>query len=376
MGALLLKPLSQAQADGDTIRAVIRGSAVSHGGKSNSMTAPRTASQARLICDAVSASGVAPSSISYLEAHGTGTKLGDPVEINALKKAFERLYAEEGADFSMPQRCWIGAVKTACGHLETAAGIAGLFKVIKAMEHDQLPANLNFSKQNPYVDLSESPFGLLTETRPWTTGHSIDGEVLPRRAGISSFGYGGVNSHVVLEESLQDQVNVGIPHGSQLFVFSGRTQNALLGSIEQFSAYIEARIQEPSKPGDLLEDCRELDMLCGCLVELLSLPVTDLDIHASLEDLGVDQFVMQGLISHINETYPEVANLIELSLELSLTEVAEQLRAGGKAHSVEVSQLSKLPSLTDAAYTLGHGREAMKERLAVVADSCMSCWIL
>jgi len=192
---LLLKPLAQAQADGDPIHGVIRGIGVNHGGRTNSLTVTNPQAQAALIAGVIREAGVAPDSISYIEAHGTGTPLGDPIEIAGLKQAFAALYEEAGRS-PVADSCGIGSVKTNIGHLEGAAGVAGLVKVLAALEHQALPANANFAELNSLIDLAGTPFRIQDSLAAWpiTPGQ-------PRRAGVSAFGFGGSNGHVLLEEA-------------------------------------------------------------------------------------------------------------------------------------------------------------------------------
>ncbi|QTZ90306.1 SDR family NAD(P)-dependent oxidoreductase [Streptomyces auratus] len=199
VGMLVLKRLSAAERDGDHVYGVIRSTAENHGGRSNSLTAPNPKAQAALIRRAYTAAGIDPRTVGYIEAHGTGTKLGDPVEINGLKAAFRELYEEHGAVVE-DAHCGIGTVKTNIGHLELAAGVAGVIKVLLQMRHRTLAKSLHCDTVNPYIDLDGSPFHLVRERQPWPALRDAEGRELPRRAGVSSFGFGGVNAHVVLEE--------------------------------------------------------------------------------------------------------------------------------------------------------------------------------
>ncbi|MFF1272521.1 SDR family NAD(P)-dependent oxidoreductase [Streptomyces marokkonensis] len=194
VGVVVLKPLDRALADGDPIRAVVRGSAVNHGGRAHSLTAPRPEAQAEVIGAAYDRAGVDPRTVSYVETHGTGTRLGDPIEIAGLIAAFSR--PDEEADGPW---CHLGAVKANIGHLESAAGIAGLLKVLLALSHRTLPPNAVGERANPHLRLEGTPFRVLREARPW---RPVDGSgsPLPLRAGISAFGFGGANAHVVVEE--------------------------------------------------------------------------------------------------------------------------------------------------------------------------------
>ncbi|MCB0193851.1 MAG: SDR family NAD(P)-dependent oxidoreductase [Anaerolineae bacterium] len=200
VGAIFLKPLRRAEADGDNIYAVIKATAENHGGRTNSLTAPNPKAQADLLVKAYQQAGIDPATVSYIEAHGTGTALGDPIEINGLKQAFARLYQQWPKERPTSPHCGLGSVKSNIGHLEAAAGIAGVLKVLLAFKYRQLPATINFEQQNPYIDLKGSPFYWVTETRPWESLTDENGRPIPRRAGVSSFGFGGANAHVVLEE--------------------------------------------------------------------------------------------------------------------------------------------------------------------------------
>src|SRR5215212_1568227 len=189
MGIVVLKRLEEAVADGDAIHAVIRGSAVNNDGSAKAgFTAPSVQSQAELITEALLVANVDPRSISYVETHGTGTNLGDPIELSALTKAYRGWTRDRGF-------CAIGSVKTNVGHLDTAAGVTGLIKTVLALEHKLIPPSLNFRKPNPEIDFDNSAFYVNTTLQDWV------GSNLPRRAGVSSFGLGGTNCHVILEEA-------------------------------------------------------------------------------------------------------------------------------------------------------------------------------
>lgn len=198
VGVVYLKPLDKAQQDGDDIWGVVKGIAVAHGGKSNFLTAPKASSQSAVIRDAIKNANVSPSSISYIEAHGTGTPLGDPIEIEALKEA----YSEAGNK----NTCAVSSVKTNIGHLESAAGVAGLIKILLAFKHKIIPGLLNFNKLNPYIELKDSPFYIADKNSMWLNSKKNESD-LPLRAGLSSFGMGGVNAHAILESPPVDSIN-------------------------------------------------------------------------------------------------------------------------------------------------------------------------
>ena len=189
VGVVVLKRLEDALADGDNIWAVIKGSAINNDGSAKvGYTAPSVDGQAGAIRAAQIMAEVEPESISYVEAHGTGTALGDPIEIAALKQVFRAATQKKGF-------CAVGSVKTNVGHLDTAAGVAGLIKTALALKHKKLPPSLHFEQPNPKIDFEDSPFYVNARLSEWEAGRT------PRRAGVSSFGLGGTNAHVVLEEA-------------------------------------------------------------------------------------------------------------------------------------------------------------------------------
>ncbi|HEX4954745.1 MAG TPA: amino acid adenylation domain-containing protein [Thermoanaerobaculia bacterium] len=188
-GVVLLKPLGRALADGDRIRAVIRGSAVNNDGRTLGLTTPNPAAQAEVVRRALAASGLSARQIGLLEAHGTGTPIGDPIELRALCDVFRESTDERGF-------CALGSIKSNLGHLLSAAGIAGLLKAVLALEHRQLPATLHCERPNPRFDFAASPFVPNTRLRPWEAPPGGG----PRAAGVSAFGLGGVNAHLVVAE--------------------------------------------------------------------------------------------------------------------------------------------------------------------------------
>ncbi|MBZ5521036.1 MAG: SDR family NAD(P)-dependent oxidoreductase [Acidobacteriia bacterium] len=200
IGMLFLKRLSAAERDGDHIYALVRGTAENHGGRGNSLTAPNPHAQAEVIKAAYMAATVDPRSVSYIEAHGTGTQLGDPIEIRALRSAFEDMYRMASDSGVQGVRCGLGSLKTNIGHLEMAAGVAGMIKVILQLQHRTLVKSLHCDEINPYIQFEGSPFYIVRENQLWEAAYDRDGTELPRRAGVSSFGFGGVNTHVLLEE--------------------------------------------------------------------------------------------------------------------------------------------------------------------------------
>ncbi len=214
VGIVALKPLRAAVDAGDRVHAIIRGSAINNDGSAKmGYAAPNPAAQADVIAEAHAVAGVDASTVSYVETHGTGTPLGDPIEIQGLRTAFEVSRTTRAAP------CVLGSVKSNIGHLEVAAGIAGLIKTILCLKNTAIPATLHFSSPNPELRLDQSPFLVQSTYGPW----ECDG---PRRAGVSSFGVGGTNAHVVLEEAPQVPERAE-PSGPQVLLLSAHTSAAL-----------------------------------------------------------------------------------------------------------------------------------------------------
>ncbi len=225
-GVVVLKRFEDAQADGDHIYAVIRGSAINNDGCDKvGYTAPSVEGQARVITEALAVADVEPETISYIEAHGTGTPLGDPIEIEALTQAFR-------TSTDKKQFCAIGTVKTNIGHLDAAAGVTGLIKTALALYHRELPASLNFEKPNPKIDFINSPFYVNAALNSWQTSGK------PLRAGVSSFGMGGTNAHVVMEEAPPAQPS-SKSRPWQLLLLSARNDAALDAATANITRYMD-----------------------------------------------------------------------------------------------------------------------------------------
>jgi len=224
-GVVVLKRLSEALVDGDTVHAVIKSTAINNDGSDKiSYTAPSEDGQTEVIKTALSLADVSGDDITYIETHGTGTSLGDPIEIAALTRAFS-------GDTNRTGYCAIGSVKTNVGHTDAASGVTGLIKTILALKHREIPASLNFTSPNPNIPFSETPFFVNTELRQW---HS-DG---PRRAGVSSFGIGGTNAHAVLEEPPAEQASE-LSSNHMILPLSARTSNAVSRMAANLANYLD-----------------------------------------------------------------------------------------------------------------------------------------
>jgi amino acid adenylation domain-containing protein len=233
VGLVALKPLEAALRDGDSVHAVVLGSAVNNDGALKvGYTAPGVDGQAEVIAEALSVAGVEPDEIGYVEAHGTGTALGDPIEVEALTQAFRARTSRTGF-------CALGSLKTNLGHLDTAAGIAGFIKTVLALRHGRLPASLHYASPNPKIDFGATPFFVNAHTREWPRAQR------PRRAGVSSFGIGGTNAHVVLEEPPLTPAAEGDDGRFHLLLLSARTPAALERAAQDLAARLE-RVPGPA----------------------------------------------------------------------------------------------------------------------------------
>jgi len=235
VGVLVLKRLEDALEDGDEIEAVILGSAINNDGSTKvGFTAPSVEGQAQVIATAQALAGVDSSEIDYVETHGTGTELGDPIEVAALQRAFK---AGAGSELA-PGSCAIGSVKTNIGHLSAASGVAALIKTTLALGHGEIPPSLHFEEPNPKCDFAKTAFAVNAELRPWPENER------PRRAGVSSFGLGGTNAHVVLEEAPEPEPS-GPSRSHQLLVFSARSEAALEAMTDRLAADLAAHPDRP-----------------------------------------------------------------------------------------------------------------------------------
>ena len=222
-GVVLLKPLEDALNDNDHIYGIIKGSFVNNDGKLKlGYTTPSIDGQSTVIREAQEASEVDVESITYIEAHGTGTIIGDPIEFMALNNAFNTEKREY---------CAIGAVKTNIGHLDAAAGVAGFIKTMLALKNKQIPPLINFKEQNPKIDLKNSPFYINSDIKEWDVGNST------RRAGISSFGIGGTNAHIIVEEASFENTNFK-DNQPYIFSISAKSKDSLINNLDEFREYV------------------------------------------------------------------------------------------------------------------------------------------
>jgi acyl transferase domain-containing protein/NAD(P)-dependent dehydrogenase (short-subunit alcohol dehydrogenase family)/SAM-dependent methyltransferase len=323
VGVVLLKRLSAARADGDVIHGVIRGTAINHGGRTNSLTAPNPDAQAECVVRAHRRAGVDPRTVTYVETHGTGTELGDPIEVDGLRSAFATLYRDWGATVEAPHVA-LGAVKSNTGHLEAAAGVTGLIKVLLALRHETLPGNLHIDRVNPYIRLDGSPLRVLRERERWLRPRTPDGTEAPLRAGVSSFGLGGVNAHVVVEEFREERTSPG--NGPELFVLSAHTP-------ERLRAYVRRLLDRLPDDVDLPALAHTLRTGRDPLPERLAIVAQD---RAALAKAATD-WLTTGTASGV---FTGVAGDATIAMLLDGPEGEQYLRA-----SIAAGRLDKLARL-------------------------------
>ena len=232
-GVVVLRRLQDALADGDHIHAVVAGSAVNNdGARKVSYLAPSVDGYAEVVAEALALSDVPAENVQYVEAHGTGTSVGDPIEIEALTQAFR-------ASTSKSDFCGIGSVKTNIGHLDTAAGVAGVVKVALAMKHGEIPASLNYHRPNPLIDFAKTPFHVVADKAEWP--RPAGGE---RTAGVSSLGVGGTNAHIIMRESLEQPAAPAVPYPRRchLLPISGKNKDAAAGNAGRMAAWLPSNL--------------------------------------------------------------------------------------------------------------------------------------
>ncbi|NEW09014.1 SDR family NAD(P)-dependent oxidoreductase [Paenibacillus sp. SYP-B3998] len=294
VGAIVLKPLSAAEKDGDHIYGIIKGSMINAGGKTNGYTVPNPNMHRQLVKEALQRADIDARTISYLEAHGTGTELGDPIEIAGLTGAFEESTNDK-------QFCAIGSVKSNIGHLESAAGIAGLTKVLLQMKYGQIVPSLHSSTLNPRIDFSKTSFVVQQELSEWNRP-IIDTKRFPRRAGISSFGAGGANAHVIVEEYMPAEarsVEINITQqNSVIIVLSAMNEERLREQADNLLAVVKS---QRLSNGDLIDIAYTLQVGRATLEERMAMTVTSLaqleiKLSAYLENKDETENIFRGCV--------------------------------------------------------------------------------
>ncbi|WP_304364761.1 SDR family NAD(P)-dependent oxidoreductase [Brevibacillus dissolubilis] len=399
IGVFILKPLSQAIADGDHIHGVIKGTSLNHDGATNGFTVPNPNAQASLISDTLRKAGIDPRTVSYIEAHGTGTALGDPIEVTGLTKAF-------GEYTSDLQFCSIGSAKSNIGHLESAAGIAGITKVLLQMKHKTLVPSLHAETVNPNIDFSETPFYLQRHLAEWKQPVISDnGEQVtyPRRAGISSFGAGGTNAHVIVEEYIpvpSEEIGQSHPaqsassvhsanqlsqskrpgyNESEIILLSAKNQERLKAYAQNLVAYLDkasgpAKVLSVDENGLTTEIAQDLRRIAA---RLLTIDESDITIHDDLSSFDLKPVEWSRFATSINAQYEVEIEPSVLMEYRSLESLAsfftkyyqEKVTKIYTKHVTYIETGETELVLSNLAFTLQIGREPMDERLALITAS-------
>ncbi|MGW3567955.1 amino acid adenylation domain-containing protein, partial [Streptomyces sp. NPDC000941] len=348
VGAVLLKPLSAAIADGDRVLAVLRGSAINSVGNAGGYTVPSSAAQSQVIRTAIDRAGIGADTVGYVEAHGTGTLLGDPIEIAGLVDAF-------GGPVEPDRRekrplVAVGSLKSNIGHLEAAAGIAALTKVLLQFRHGALAPSLHSARPNPEIDFSTTPFEIQQTLRPWTPSE------LPRRAIVSSFGAGGANACVVMEEyapvAPPEPDGAQAPDAKQLVVLSAKSEDRL----RAYAADLAAFLRRGAGAGEDAEHrCLRL------AAELADVEPGSLDLDTDLVDCGFG-------IAERARYFAMLAEELDAKLPSAATS-ADTIGAVARAVAHLRPPATDFPRLADIAHTLQVGRTAYEFRLALPVRS-------
>ncbi|MFC5743592.1 non-ribosomal peptide synthetase [Dyella tabacisoli] len=331
---VLVKPLDKAVRDNDRIVAVLRGSAMNHGGHARTVTYPGSLAQSNVVAEALRQASVPVSTVNYVEAHGTGTPKGDPIEVEGLKMAFSRVAAEQGETLE-EHSCGIGSVKTNIGHLESVAGLAGVIKTVLCMRHQSFPPLVHYQKLNPRIAFDGSPFFIVDKAQPWPALRDDAGLVIPRRAGISSFGFGGVNSHVIVEEYREPELveKRETASGPALILLSAKTVPVLRESARQLLGAIaspEALRHDLSDLAYTLQVGRR-PMEARLALVADSFEAVQTQMSAWLAGDAVDVLTGQvgaEVLTRIAEEPPSDDQLAKLLSERNLTELAKRWAAG------------------------------------------------
>jgi len=386
VGVLMLKPLRSAEKDQDHIYGVIHGTAENHGGRANSLTSPNSDAQAELLVTSYEDSGFDPKSITYLELHGTGTELGDPVEIEGIKKAFGELSKKRRQSLHHSY-CGIGSVKTNIGHLESASGIAGVIKVLLAMKHGKLPATLHVKQINPYIQLKDTPFYIVDKSMAWKRVQDFRGRTFPRRAGVSSFGFGGANAHVVLEEypasapNYPNSVHENHDHQGhgRLIPLSAKNEDRLKAYAEEIVTFLEKNDpalanKTPVKIDEKAVRQRMQTEIMAFVSNILGVDVLELHRTNDLAEYGFDRIHLALLSDRINDKYLVEFDITDCTEKLTVEFIVNRLWDRHKTsissdYVDAIGDLQSVLSLSKIAYTLQVGREAMPFRLAIIVSS-------
>lgn len=354
VGALLLKPLRAAIEDNDYIYGIIKGSAINAGGKTSGYTVPNPNAQADVIKTAIDNSGVDPKTINYIETHGTGTALGDPIEISGLDKAFKN-YTDK------KQFCSIGSIKSNVGHLESASGILSITKILLQMQHGILCPSINAETINPKITFENTAFYLQREVSEWKhiteekKGRKI---VLPYRAGVSSFGAGGSNAHMILEEYPYNCIVLPEEKNTEnVFVISARTKDQLRRYADEIYTYLSQSRSVSESLGSITNN------VLSIVSDILYIDKNEIDTDSDFETMGFGRFQFNTMLEKLRDYYGIAADLdvfIKYDTVASLAGYIYSLGSDSESAECTPAQI---------AYTMQCCRNSMEERAAFIYSS-------
>lgn len=365
IGAVVLKPLSAAVKDGDQIYAVIKGSSINHVGAVSGITVPSPVAQAELIEDCLNKVNIHPRTISYLEAHGTGTSLGDPIEIQGLVKAYSR-YTDDR------QYCAIGSVKSNVGHGESAAGVCGLIKVALQMHHKTLVPSLHSAETNPYIDFEQSPFYIQRKIEQWEQPRVTEAgkeTVYPRRAGISSFGAYGSNAHIILEEWVPQPPSASGEPSAVIVPLSAKNEDRLKAYADRLARFL-------ADEAGCVASIKEMESQSGLAANILRMVSTilkvdeqDIDFDQDWSEYGMETAHLSAVREQLLREYEIETDSIDWYELRSISDAAESLHLILNRNRHVEGGASQEMSLSSIAYTLQTGREAMEVRVVFLVSS-------
>lgn len=370
VGSILLKPLEKAIKDGDNIYAVIKGSTINHGGKANGYTVPNVKQQAEVISKAYKMAHVNPRTVNYIEAHGTGTALGDPIEISSMTNVF-------GKDAEEKQYCSIGSVKSNVGHCESASGIIGIIKILLQMKYKMIVPSIHSDILNPNINFENTPFYVQQKLEHWDKVRLRENDVwneYPRRAAINSFGAGGSNAHILLEE-YERRVSL-TKEQEEIIVLSGKDHERLRGNVENLVSYLKKHFDEEEKALPTAQTGKVQDMILQEISRLTDIQINSMDQSALISEYLMTTVELLAFTEHMNEiiSFTPKMSINDIIEHPSIKEFVMEMTIRSESQQGENELAEKavvLPELTlsNISYTLQIGREAMKERIAVIAKS-------
>lgn len=365
VGTIIIKPLKKAIQDGDHIHTVIKGIGINASGKTSGYTTPSAKYQSSLINNVLEKSRIHPQSISYIEAHGTGTSLGDPIEIDGLTSAFAKYTSEK-------QYCAIGSVKANIGHTESAAGIASIIKVILQMKNKELVPSIHSDELNPFIDFKSTPFLVQQKLQKWEKLKvTIDGkeEVFPRRASVSAFGAGGANAYLILEEFEPEYVG-SYQEEKKLFILSAKNQERLIEYVHDMKEYLSngLLVENVDSVSFTKSMIQVEEILIQSISEIIHIKEGDIHNATRLSDLGFTQYDVISMHKVLEKRFNQCFDINLLNCDLLFSDIKKYIVDSVTTDLPKSKKVARI-SLDDLGYTLQVGRTDMEERLAVIASN-------